>query len=203
MSLRDSQREAAIRAILDAATAVFAERGYHGASMEDLARACDCAPATLYGYFKGKRELFARMLADHGESYLTGVARALERADGFRAGFDAYVQHFAHWGQSNRDFLRLLLTVMREPTGGHPDPDGAEQARIAYSGMIQGLVQRGLDEGQLQPARPEVLAASLSGLLHSNAWRWMFDEDPSDLGEIVKTAARLFLEGASQPTGGV
>ena len=43
--------------ILASAAEVFSQHGYYGSSMEDVARACDCAPATLYGYFKGKQEL--------------------------------------------------------------------------------------------------------------------------------------------------
>ena len=43
--------------ILTAAARAFAEHGYHGMSMRDLARATGRAPATLYNYFDSKEEL--------------------------------------------------------------------------------------------------------------------------------------------------
>lgn len=201
MGLRERQREAAVRLILDAAAEVFADRGYRGSSMEDVARACDCAPATLYGYFKGKQELFARMVGDRVAEYIAGVGAALESTTTFGAGYDAYLANFLSWGERNRDFMRLLITVIHDPQGGgHPDPEAGQAFNDAYMAAVSGLMTRGLEENVLRAGRAEVLAASLIGLLHANVWRWLLNDDPDEeLRGLVDFAARLFLEGAALP----
>ena len=54
------------RAVIElAATEVFAERGYHGASMEEIARRSGIAVPVLYDHFSSKRELHRRLLDRH------------------------------------------------------------------------------------------------------------------------------------------
>jgi AcrR family transcriptional regulator len=48
--------------LLDAATRVFAEKGFHGATVRDIARVAGLADGTLYIYFKSKNELMLGIL---------------------------------------------------------------------------------------------------------------------------------------------
>lgn len=48
-------------AILEAAKKVFTAKGFHGATMERIAREAELSPATLYLYFKNKAELYATL----------------------------------------------------------------------------------------------------------------------------------------------
>jgi AcrR family transcriptional regulator len=51
--------------ILDAATAVFTERGYAGAKMQDIATRAGVVPSVLYDHFGSKRELHITLLESH------------------------------------------------------------------------------------------------------------------------------------------
>lgn len=53
------------RAILDRATALFAERGYQGTSMIDIAEACGSSKALLYHYYRNKEQLLYDILLAH------------------------------------------------------------------------------------------------------------------------------------------
>jgi len=48
--------------ILEAATRVFAEKGYHRATTKDIARAAEMAEGTIYLYFKNKAELLIALM---------------------------------------------------------------------------------------------------------------------------------------------
>ena len=52
------------RAILNAATELFAARGYGAVSMDAIARAADVSKATLYAHFESKDRLFATIVQD-------------------------------------------------------------------------------------------------------------------------------------------
>jgi AcrR family transcriptional regulator len=57
-SLRDEQKALTRRRLLDAAEAVFARRGYHGASVEEIAREAGATTGALYSNFASKEDLF-------------------------------------------------------------------------------------------------------------------------------------------------
>jgi AcrR family transcriptional regulator len=58
---RQREREQRLREIVDAAERVFAQKGFSGATMEEIAVAAELSPATLYIYFKNKYDLWARL----------------------------------------------------------------------------------------------------------------------------------------------
>lgn len=51
--------------IATAATEVFAERGYHGASIEEIARRSGVTPPVVYDHFASKRDLYRSLLEAH------------------------------------------------------------------------------------------------------------------------------------------
>ena len=68
--------------LLEVARGLFAERGYHGTSVGDIARATPCSEAVLYQHFGGKLELFlARHAAADGDRRRC-VGRGRHRTDG-------------------------------------------------------------------------------------------------------------------------
>ena len=52
-------REGRRALLLEVGRGLFAERGYHGTSVGDIAREADCSEAVLYQHFGGKLELFS------------------------------------------------------------------------------------------------------------------------------------------------
>jgi AcrR family transcriptional regulator len=94
-TLAGVRAEAAEQHILDVAGELFAERGFGGCGMAEVAQAAGCSRATLYRYFEGRHALqlayverearriegvvarATRSVSDPGERIVTGVATAL------------------------------------------------------------------------------------------------------------------------------
>src|SRR3954449_13366396 len=57
-SRRDERREETRRELVEAAMRVFGQRGFHGASLEQIAREAGYSTGAIYGHFAGKDELF-------------------------------------------------------------------------------------------------------------------------------------------------
>jgi AcrR family transcriptional regulator len=118
-SLRDEQRAITRRRVLDAAEAVFARRGFHGASMEEIAREAGATTGALYSNFAGKEDLFLalfeeRIASDIGE-YSEIVAAGTTLQEQARGAGD-------HWMQILRErpnYFPLLIEfwayAVREP----------------------------------------------------------------------------------------
>lgn len=60
-SLREEQKALTRRRLLDAAEVVFAQRGFHGASVDEIAREAGATTGALYSNFSGKEDLFLAM----------------------------------------------------------------------------------------------------------------------------------------------
>ena len=73
--------------IVDVALQLFAERGFHGTVVEDIARSVGISRATLYQYFASKEELFRELVEESGSAQLR-VMRRLARLGPTAEGFD-------------------------------------------------------------------------------------------------------------------
>jgi AcrR family transcriptional regulator len=97
------------RQLLDVACIEFAERGFYGTSMEDLATAAGVTKPVFYQHFSSKRALFIAVLHDVGGrllAVLTGATSSAETGrDRVAEGFAAYF----HFVESDRAAFRLLF----------------------------------------------------------------------------------------------
>jgi AcrR family transcriptional regulator len=103
-------------AILDAALAVFAERGYHSASIDDIAREGGVSKALIYEHFTSKQELYAELLQQYAGQLLERLARAMEEAGSMGAtrlasGLDA----FFGFVEERRVAWRMLFREAGDP----------------------------------------------------------------------------------------
>ena len=64
LTLRDKQKALTRRRLLDAAEAVFARDGYHGSSVEKVARAAGATTGALYSNFASKEDLFLALFEE-------------------------------------------------------------------------------------------------------------------------------------------
>src|SRR5712675_940902 len=94
--LRDEQKAATRLRLLDAAQTVFAQRGFHGASVDEIAREAGATTGALYAHFAGKEALFLELL-DHtmaqdvrGYAEASGAGETPEEAA--RAGANRWMQ---------------------------------------------------------------------------------------------------------------
>jgi len=82
------------RQLLDVALKVFADRGYHATSMNDLAEAAGVTKPVLYQHFRSKRALYLELLEDVGGQLREAISKATTEANGPREqvheGFRAY-----------------------------------------------------------------------------------------------------------------
>jgi AcrR family transcriptional regulator len=97
------------RQLLDVACGVFAERGFHATSMDDVASAAGVTKPVLYQHFPSKRALFVELLDDVGHQLLGELAIATGAATSGRerveAGFTAYFRFVT----GNEAAFRLLF----------------------------------------------------------------------------------------------
>ncbi|HOJ12843.1 MAG TPA: TetR/AcrR family transcriptional regulator [Clostridiales bacterium] len=97
--------------LLNAATDVFSQYGFHGAKMEDIAKKAEIGKGTIYGYFDSKRSLFYEMIKYRIEEYRKGLDSALNIDGSLEE--KLYAQYVFHEAYLNK-YIDITQIIMRE-----------------------------------------------------------------------------------------
>ncbi len=119
---------------LDAAHAMFAERGYAAVTMEEIAASVGVTKPLIYNYFGNKERLYIRCMERSGDALLETVTRAVAEADSPSDGFGAGVRAFFSFLDTDRAAWAVLFDETL-PQGG----DVMERVSH-YRGLLLGFV---------------------------------------------------------------
>ena len=190
--LTAGQRRAAI---LDAALEVFAVRGYHGASIDDIAVAAGISKALIYEHFESKRDLHETLLADHaGELFRRFEASAAQGGAGeerLRRGVDA----FFGFVEERREAWRALFRDSADPDLARVIDRLQDQA----TGVIVALSESDPDAPDLPAGELEMHARLLSGACQALA-NWWYDHQDVPRQDLVERVVAFAWRGLERLT---
>jgi AcrR family transcriptional regulator len=174
------------RQLLDVALEVFADHGFHGASMDDVATAAGVTKPVLYQHFGSKRDLYLQLLDDVGQRLLEVVQKATAAAGGPRqqvaAGFEAYFRFVA----DHESAFRLLFGG----DGREADREFADVVRRVEDAMADAVAA--LIEADIDDDHRRLLAYGIVGLAEATSRWWVLAgrrEDPVTLSSRVADMA--------------
>ena len=160
--------------ILDAALAVFSERGYHSASIDDIAREAGVSKALIYEHFASKQELYADLIARNARELTQRIGAALvgveveSGSSRLAVGLDAF---FA-FVEERRDAWRMLFRDVADPETATVVNRMLEQVTAEVTVLIsQDPGARALDSAEDRRAL-RLLAEMLVGGTQSMANWW-------------------------------
>lgn len=104
------------RDILDAALALFLERGYEPTTVEDIRDRSGASIGSIYHHFGGKEDMAAAIYVESLQDYQSGFVRTLQRHPLAREGIRATVRYHLRWIAKNPERARFLFGV-REAIG--------------------------------------------------------------------------------------
>ena len=157
--------------ILEAAEQVFADVGYHEASIVKITEAAGVAQGTFYLYFEGKKQVFDELVVDlnrrvrHAmkEASSKGTTRVESEILGFAAYFRFTSEH------------KALYRIIRQAEFVSP-----EMLRYHYDRLSEGYVEalsEAVDSGEIGEVDPKVTAWALMGMGELIGLRWLLMEN--------------------------
>lgn len=197
MSLVRSRKR---KAILDAATRIFIDRGYNGTSMNAIAEAAPVSKPTLYSHFENKHELFAAVIATQCEALLNDVIAADTESGDFAVSLTTIARSFVDliYSREGLAIYRLIVAEQQQfPTLGElVYGSGPRPVLERLSGFFKELGQR----GRLKIPDADVAARLFVGMLQGDdhfrcllgLQSGLTDAEKNDL---VNAAVTLFIRG--------
>jgi len=186
--------------ILEAALASFAEKGFAGTRMDDIAKRAGITKGTIYLYFKSKEELFKALARQSIGERIAAITVQLEGADGPAAEQLRFVLttlgHFA----STSDRVVLPRVLLAE-AGNFPELAEFWRKEIIDRGLglFEMIVKRGIARGEFRKMVPGHAARlCVAPLLVLILWRTLFarfDAEPYDYPGLIETHVTTLLKG--------
>jgi AcrR family transcriptional regulator len=184
------------RRLLEAAETVFAELGYHDASIVKITEAAGVGQGTFYLYFASKKQVFDELVLDLNhrvrqamtEAASQGVTRAESEILGFTAFFHFTAEHPA------------LYRIIRQAEFVSPETLHEHYERLT-DGYVAGL-RNAMEQGEIAEADPEVLAWALMGIGELVGMRWILWAGQQDLPPAVADELAAIIRRAIGAPGG-
>jgi AcrR family transcriptional regulator len=111
--LRSRLRDAAADLMLQAAETVMREKGFDGATMQDIAAAAGCAVGTLYLHFKNKDELLRGILLKYASSSLKGdMLAAIDRSADPLEKLRIFITSHLEWIHRHPQIAEIMSTAI-------------------------------------------------------------------------------------------
>lgn len=187
--VRRPRRELVEAQIYEQATRLFAERGFAGTSLQDIADAMGMTRPSLYYYVKNKDELLARLVTEITEAPAAATEEIAGRELDAVTKLRELVRLIA--GQQARHAARFQL-VIRSESELPDDLAGAHQAakRRVLDGFTR-VVDQGIRSGEFRPRPVRTTALALIGMCNWVAW-WFRPggvQSPEEVGEQMAEMA--------------
>jgi AcrR family transcriptional regulator len=179
--------------ILDAAAKVFAQRGYYGASTQDIADILGIKQASLYYYFPSKEIALERVCLKGVEGFFEAAsevaAKKITASEKVRGLVEAHLAPLLDRADFVKTFLnerQYLPPVSRKKVG---------KLSRAYEKVIEKVIIEGIASGEFRKGLdPRLMTLALLGMCKSVA-AWIGKENPYKVPEVAEQYARILLAG--------
>ncbi|HEY9315244.1 TetR/AcrR family transcriptional regulator [Williamsia sp.] len=178
--------------LMDAASEIFVERGYHSAGMDEIAVHAGVSKPVLYQHFPSKLDLYLAVLDLHAESMVNRVTGALLTSTDNRHRVRSAVEAFFDFIDEDNQGYRLIFQSDALDPAAIRRVEGATEACVD---AVYGLVMHdsGLDQN-----RSRMLAAGLVGLSQVNARHWLDAKRPMTKEEAIDITVTMLWGGLAR-----
>lgn len=164
---KEEVRQRKVEEILDATLGLFAQNGYAGTTIEDIAEELGYAKASLYYYFSGKDAIVKALIYDAMDRSAAKMDKLLAASDDPVQNLRDLIGNYIDDYTEKRGFFHIYAHV-----GHFMDSILSPEERLAMAERIQdmnakiiGMIRKGIDSGVYLALEPQTLAEMLLGMI--------------------------------------
>lgn len=186
------------RQIMDGAARVFAEHGYEGASMSQIARDAGVSKGTLYNYYDSKASLFAAFIEECACEKLPNLFETIGEAQSPEATLEDIATAMIRLTTSPLSLMLNRIVVSEAATFPHLAETFWQVGPCKAVGILADWLRARTREGILDVPDPELAAELFYALCQTRiTWRKRLqlpvDAGPAQVAMIARSVTRMFL----------
>ena len=190
--------------ILDAALAVFAQKGFAATRLDDVAAKAGITKGTIYLYFDSKQALFEALARQSVGAQIDQVTAQLANFSGSTADLLRFVLTTMGRFAMTSDRIVLPRLVLAE-AANFPELAAFWRREVVDRGigLMSGIIRRGIERGEFRKVEPQHAARlCVAPILIIMLWCTtfaQFDEQPYDYQGLIETHLQTLLKGLEAP----
>ena len=178
--------------LLEAASEVFVDRGFHAAGMDEIADRAGVSKPVLYQHFSSKQDLFLAVLAQHVDVLVSGVRQALRTTTDNRQRLRAAVQAFFDFIEHDSQGYRLIFE-----NDYVSEPQVSDQVKVAIEACTDAVFDLISQDSGLEAHRARMIAVGLVGISVDCARYWLGADRPISKEDAVEGTVLFAWGGLS------
>ena len=178
--------------LLEAASEMFVDRGYHATGMDEIAERAGVSKPVLYQHFSSKLDLYLAVLQQHVDILVAGVRQALRTTTDNRQRLRAAVQAFFDFIEHDSQGYRLIFE-----NDYVNEPQVAAQVKVATEACTDAVFDLISSDSGLDPHRARMIAVGLVGISVDCARYWLDADRPISKEDAVEGTVQFAWGGLS------
>jgi len=181
--------------ILDAATEVFAQKGFSKARMDDIAAESRLSKGALYLYFKSKDAIILALLDRMFRREMSALevlqdedVPARERLERLMEHITSDVQNWLRIVPVAYEFLGLIF---RNKTV----QNAFRQYLRMYLDLVIPILQQGMERGEFRTLDAKSVALAMGAIYEGTILLWVYDPESVNVEDHIRSGIRLLLNG--------
>ena len=190
MTASEPRQAVTADAVLDAALTLFAERGYHGTALSQVAERLAIRTPSLYNHIRSKQQLLQIIVDGTTSAVLQVFHLVVSRTDDPSDQLWRATEVYAYRHATHR---REALVVNRDTTSlEEPYRSQFQSRRREHEHAFRAIIARGVSEGIFRVGSPALASFAIREMCVSIA-RWFRDDGPLSAEEVAEEHCRYAL----------
>ena len=186
------------KAILKAAQSIFADKGFHAATVSDIARKAKVSEGTIYEYFSSKEELLFSIPAETIQQYLDKNLEILQHIQGAASKLRFLIHRHLGLYADNPDYANVVVLILKGnrnflKTSAYKIVQSSAQTTIQ---VIEEGIQNGEFRGDIQPY---LVRTMIWGTIEHLVTRKSLLGKPQDLLDLADDIVNTIFKGIQTP----
>jgi AcrR family transcriptional regulator len=182
--------------ILDAATDLFFERGYHATTMRDIASAVGIKAGSLYNHYAGKQEILLRISLETSRELYEGALSALEGVADVEDQLRAFIVYHVTFHTEVRKPCRVSDTQLHYLE--RKNRATVVEVRDAHEKLLRDILDRGIKQRRWRSENVHVVAIAITTMC-TEVDAWYHPDGPLKPNEIATIYADFVRRGLGTP----
>jgi TetR/AcrR family fatty acid metabolism transcriptional regulator len=181
--------------IIQAATKVFASKGFYNSKVSDVAKEAQVADGTIYLYFKNKDDLLISIFEHSMDTFTAAVQKTLEETKDPVEMFRRFVTLHLELVRENQDIAQVLQIELRQSSKFMK-----EYAATKFKDYLE-IISKILETGQTQGLfktniNAYIVKRAIFGAIDEMALEWvLMKKKKYSMEEVASQLCTMFMEG--------
>lgn len=167
LSRKERERQRHRKEIMEAAERVFAEKGYHESSIQDIASAAEFSVGTIYNFFGNKEDLFTSILKEGFQELKNETEKRLQELECPVEKIRAMITCHMEIAEKHKYMLRLLFDYNKPRILNQQQ--GIDEELVAnhmeFLDELASVFAEAIEQGKIVPLNPRHLAIGFDGIM--------------------------------------